>query len=62
MLLWMLLWPSQIGLSPQYGDACIGSFAAEGVPGFVTGCLIWNARCFTGSSAGTRSVLSSGAP
>src|SRR3954470_8795310 len=53
--------PSHNGSLPQYAEGCIGRLVDDGVPG-CTGCLMVNARLFTGSTAGMLSVLSSGAP
>ena len=60
--LWMLVWPSHAGSLPQYADGPLGSEAEDGVCGSRQGCWICVAMCFTGSSTGTMSVLSSGAP
>src|SRR5258708_1346406 len=57
-----LVWLSQIGSAPQYGDGAIGLFFVEGVFGSRTGTLISLAVCRTGSRTGTKSVLSSVAP
>ena len=37
--LWMLVWLSQIGLGPQYGDGAIGFFTEDGAFGSRTGCF-----------------------
>ncbi len=58
----MLLWLSQIGSGPQYGDGSIAFCFDEGVLGSRTSILTCVALCFTGSSTGKRSVLSSVAP
>src|SRR5215471_166089 len=60
--LWMVVWPSQIGSSPQYGDRPRVSAELEGVAGSRYGCLICVAVLVTGFSTGTMSVLSSGDP
>src|SRR5213083_3035428 len=57
-----LVWLSQIGSAPQYGDGAIGFWCDEGVLGSRTSILTCVALCFTGSSTGKRSVLSSGVP
>src|SRR5205809_7229496 len=56
----MLVWLSQIGSGPQYGDGVVGFWCDEGVLGSRTSILTCVALCFTGSSTGKRSVLSSG--
>jgi hypothetical protein len=63
-IIWLcvLVWLSQIGSGPQYGDGAIGSARCEGVFGSRTGCFTSVAACFIGSSTGQRSVLFSGAP
>src|SRR6266850_470810 len=48
--------------SLQYADCPFGSEAEDGVSGSRHGCWICVATCFTGSSTGTMSVLSSGEP
>ncbi|MBI3514685.1 MAG: hypothetical protein HY060_11575 [Proteobacteria bacterium] len=54
---------SQIASSPQYGEApSRGSALADGVLGSRTGIRIWRLVWRTGSSTGSRSVLSSVAP
>ena len=58
----MLVWLSQIGSPPQYGDGVIGLAFEEGVFGSRTGILTWVALWVTGSRTGKRSVLSSVAP
>src|SRR2546422_3759844 len=58
----MLVWLSQIGSSPQYGDGVIGFCFDEGVFGSRTGIFTWVALWLTGSSTGKRSRLSSVAP
>src|SRR5437762_5185888 len=58
----MLVWLSQIGSGPQYGDGVVGFWCDEGVLGSRTSILTCVALCFTGSSTGKRSVLSSVAP
>src|SRR5207249_12126019 len=58
----MLVWLSQIGSGPQYGVGSIAFCFDEGVLGSRTSILTCVALCFTGSSTGKRSVLSSVAP
>ena len=58
----MLVWLSQIGSAPQYGDGVMGLRFDEGVVASRTGILTCVARCLTGSSTGNRSVLSSVVP
>src|SRR5882762_3372173 len=58
----MLVWLSQIGSGPQYGDGVMAFVFDEGVFGSRAGILTWVALCFTGSSTGKRSLLSSGVP
>ena len=60
--LWMLVWLSQIGASPQYGDGPRRLSLDEGVLGSRTGILIWPAELGAGSNTGTKSELSSGEP
>src|SRR5262249_34470022 len=48
----VLVWLSQIGASPQYGDDAIGLSFEDGVFGSRTGCLISVAVLCTGSSIG----------
>ena len=57
-----LVWLSQIGSAPQYGDGAIGLLLVEGVFGSRTGTFISLAACRTGSRTGMKSVLSSVAP
>ena len=57
-----MFWLSQIGLSPQYGDAAKGLSLVFGVFGSRTGCLTSLAVLVTGSRMGIMSVLSSGEP
>jgi hypothetical protein len=45
--LWLLVWLSQIGFSPQNGEGAIGSLLCEGVAGSRI------AVCRSGSSTGT---------
>src|SRR5688572_21754527 len=63
-IIWLcvLVWLSQIGCSPQYGDGAIASVRCEGVLGSRTGCFTSHGVWVTGSSTGQRSVLFSGAP
>ena len=58
----MLVWLSQIGSAPQYGDGVMGFCFDDGVFGSRTGILTWVALWFTGASTGNRSRLSSVAP
>src|SRR5438552_19031719 len=58
----MLVWLSQIGSSPQYGDGVIGFCFDECVFRSPTGIFTWVALWLTGSSTGKRSRLSSVAP
>src|SRR5882724_11549997 len=58
----MLVWLSQIGSSPQYGDGAIGLSFDDGVFGSRTGCLSSVTELLTGSRIGMKSVLSSGVP
>src|SRR5712691_882345 len=55
----MLVWLSQIGLSPQTGEGAIGKSLELGVFGSRTGCFTWVAVCVFGSRTGMKSVLSS---
>src|SRR5688500_4172518 len=63
-IIWLcvLVWLSQIGSAPQYGEGAMVSVRCEGVFGSRTGCFTSLVTCFTGSSTGQRSVLFSGAP
>src|SRR4029453_7876068 len=56
----LLVWLSQIGSVPQYGEGAIGSALDDGVFGSRTGIFTSVAVCVTGSRIGTESVLSSG--
>src|SRR2546430_5150157 len=58
----VLVWLSQIGFAPQYGDGAIGSSLDDRVSGSRTGCSLSVATCDRGSSTGSMSVLSSIAP
>src|SRR5437667_9263267 len=58
----MLVWLSQIGLSPQTGEGAIGKSFELGVRGSRTGCFTSVAVCVFGSRTGMKSVLSSVAP
>src|SRR5216683_3515625 len=58
----VLVWLSQIGASPQYGDGAIGLSFEDGVFGSRTGCLTSVAVLCTGSRIGRKSVLSSVVP
>src|SRR5579871_5076982 len=60
--LWILVWPSQIASSPQYGECPCGRLKEEGVSASRNGCFTWNASLVSGLSTGTISVLSSGDP
>ena len=63
-IIWLcvLVWLSQIGSAPQYGEGAIGSLRCDGVFGSRTGCFTSAVRCWIGSSTGQKSVLFSGAP
>src|SRR6266851_3977819 len=58
----VLVWLSQMGASPQYGDGAIGLSFEDGVFGSRTGCLTSVAVLCTGSRIGRKSVLSSVVP
>src|SRR5439155_24774460 len=58
----MLVWLSQIGPGPQYGEGSIAFAFDEGVLGSRTSIFTCVALCLTGSSAGNRFELSSVAP
>src|SRR5262245_58399235 len=56
----MLVWPSQIGSSPQYGERPRGRAVDDGVCGSRYGCFTSLVADVLGSRTGTMSVLSSG--
>src|SRR5215510_7796704 len=58
----MLVWLSQIGLSPHTGEGAIRASFELGVAGSRTGCFTCVAVCAFGSRTGMKSVLSSVAP
>src|SRR4051812_13626424 len=60
--LWLMVLPSQIGLSPHTADGPNGAPCTEGVSGLRTGWSTSVALFVAGSSTGTRSELSSGEP
>src|SRR5262249_20081804 len=60
--LWMLVWLSQIGSGPQYGEGAMGLSLEDGVFGSRTGGFTCVAVCVFGSSTRKLSVLSSVAP
>src|SRR5712691_2887385 len=53
----MLVWLSQMGSSPQYGDGAIGLSFEDGVLGSRTRCLTSLTELPTGSRIGMKSVL-----
>src|SRR4029453_2165248 len=46
--LWLLVWLSQMGSAPQYGEGIIGALLEDGVCGSRTGCLPSVAVCVAG--------------
>ncbi len=58
----MMVWLSQIGLSPQTAEGAKRSFLVFGVLGSRTGCFTSLAVAVFGSRMGTKSVLFSGEP
>src|SRR5258706_11410144 len=58
----MMVWLSQIGLSPQTAEGAKRAFFVFGVLGLRTGCFTSLAVAVFGSRMGTKSVLFSGEP
>src|SRR6516165_10258622 len=58
----VVVWLSQMGSAPQYGDGSIAAVFEVGVLGSRTGCLISLTELCAGSSTGRKSVLSSVVP